>query len=60
MFLEPWESGAETSERHTPKHKYEIFVTLHIQASAENVATKPRTECRVPYESLVIRKKPET
>ena len=40
-----------------PIDKYENFVTAHMEAAAECIPTKPRAECRVSWESLVVRKK---
>ena len=45
------------SERHTVNDEYENFVTTHIEAAAECLPTKLRAKCRVPWESLVVRKK---
>ena len=47
----------ETSERATPNDEYENFVTTHMEAAAECIATQPRPKCTVPWESLVIKKK---
>ena len=45
------------SETHTPNDKYENFITAHTGAAAECILIKPRARCRVPWESLVVRKK---
>ena len=41
----------------TPSNEYEDFITAHIQATAECITTKPRLNCRVPWESKTIRGK---
>ena len=35
----------ETSERHTPKVKYENFVTAYMEAATECIPTEPRVKC---------------
>ena len=45
-----------TSETHT-LNKYESFVTAHIEVVAECIPTKPRAKCRVPRESLAVKRK---
>ena len=47
----------EISETHTPNDKYKIFVTAHMKAAAEFLLTKPVVICKVPWESLIVRKK---
>ena len=47
----------ETIERHTANDEYENFITTHIEATAECIPIKPRTRCRVPWESIAFRKK---
>ena len=48
----------EISETYTPNDKYKNFITAHPKAAAaECISTKPRAKCRVPWESLVVRKK---
>ena len=49
----------ETSERHYPNDEYENFVTAHTEEAAEYILTKPRTKCRIPWESIAIREKHE-
>ena len=41
----------------TPNDEYENFLTAHMEAAAECIPTKPRTKCRVSWESQVVRKK---
>ena len=47
----------EISEANTLNDEYENFVTSHMEAAAECILTKPRVKCRVPSESLAVRKK---
>ena len=47
----------DISERHTLNDKYENFVTAHMEAAADCIPTKPRSKCRVLWESWVVRKK---
>ena len=47
----------EISETHTLNDEYEYFVAAHMEAAAGYIPTKPKAECRVPWESLVVRKK---
>ena len=47
----------EISEWHTQNDKYENFLTTHMEAAAACIPTKPRTKCRAPWDSLVVRKK---
>ena len=43
-----------TFERHTLSDKQENFVTIHLEAAAEYIPTKPKAKCRVPLESRAI------
>ena len=45
--------------KHSPNDEYENIVIAHIEAAAGYTATQPRDKCRVPWESLVVRKKNE-
>ena len=47
----------EISETPTPNDEYENFVNAHLEAAAECIPTKQRTKSRVPWETLVVRKK---
>ena len=48
---------SEIFEIYTPNDEDEKFVTAHMEAAAENIPTKPIAKCRVPWESLGVRKK---
>ena len=37
--------------------EYENFINAHMEAAAECIPTKPRPKCRVPWETLTVRKK---
>ena len=47
----------EKTETHTPNDEYENFIKAHLEAAAKYIPTKYRTESRVLWETLVIRKK---
>ena len=47
----------KSSEKHTPNDEYENFVTTHIEATAKCIPFKPRIKCRVPWKSIIVRKK---
>ena len=34
--------------------EYELFVIAHIEAAAKGIATKLRSKCRVPWESIAV------
>ena len=41
----------------TLNDEYENFINAHLEAAAECIPTKLRTKSRVPWETLVVRKK---
>ena len=45
------------SETQTSNDEYENFVTAHMEVAAECILTKPRAKCKVPWESIIVRKK---
>ena len=45
------------SETPTLNDEYENFVNAHLEAAAERIPTKQRAKPRVPWETLVVRKK---
>ena len=47
----------EISERYTPHDGYENFATAHIEIAADCTLTKQKAKYRVPWDSLVVRKK---
>ena len=47
----------QKTETHTPNDKYENFVNTHLEVAAECIPTKQRAKPRVPWETLVFRKK---
>ena len=47
----------EISETPSLNNKYENFVNAHLEAATECIPTKQRAKCRVPWETLVVRKK---
>ena len=47
----------EISETPTLNDEYENFVNAHLEATAECIRTKQRAKSRVPWETLVVRKK---
>ena len=47
----------EKTETHTPNNEYENFVNARLEVAAECIPTKQRAKPRVPWETLVIRKK---
>ena len=47
----------DTSERYILNDDYENIITIHIEAAAKCIPTKPRTKCRIPQESIAVRKK---
>ena len=52
-----FDSLQEISKTHTLNEEYENFVNTHMEAASECIPTNPRAKCRVPRESLVVRKK---
>ena len=48
----------EISEKRTLNDEYENFTAL-MKAAAECITTKLNAKCRVPWKSLVVRKKNE-
>ena len=47
----------EKTETHTPNDEYENFANAHLEAAAEFIPIKQRAKPRVPWETLVVRKK---
>ena len=47
----------EISETSTLNDKYANFVNTHIEVATECIPTKQRAKPRVPWETLVVRKK---
>ena len=47
----------EISETLTPNDEYENFVNAHMEAAAKSIPTKLRAKHRVPWETLVVKKK---
>ena len=47
----------EISETPTPNDEYENFVNAYLESAAEYIPTKQRAKRRVPWETLVGRKK---
>ena len=39
------------SERHILNDKYKNFTQAHKEAAAKCIQSKPRTKCRIPWES---------
>ena len=52
-----FETLQEKTEMGTPNDEYENFVNAHLEAAAKCIPTKPRTQFRVPWETLVVRGK---
>ena len=48
---------SQKSEKHIPNDEYENFVNAHLEAAAECIPTKQRGKPRVPWETLLVRKK---
>ena len=46
----------EISETHTLNGEYVNLVTAHMEVAAEHIPSKPKAKCRVPWESVVVRK----
>ena len=47
----------EISETPTPNDEYENFINAYLKAAAERIPTKQRIKIRIPWETLVVRKK---
>ena len=50
-----FETLQEKTEKGTPNDEYENFVEAHLEAASKCIPTKPRTEYRVPWETLAVR-----
>ena len=47
----------EKTEKGTPNDEYENFVNAHLEAAGKCIPTKPRTNYRVPWETLAVGEK---
>ena len=47
----------EKSKTHTPSDEYENFINAPLEAAAECIPTKQRAKLRVPWETLVVRRR---
>ena len=52
-----FETLQEKTEKGTPNNEYENFVETHLEAASKCIRTKPRTNFRVPGETLAVREK---
>ena len=52
-----FETLQEKTVKGTPKHGYENFINVHLEAAAKCIPTKPRTKYWVPCETLAVREK---
>ena len=52
-----FDAQQEISETPTPNDEYENFVNAHVEAAAECIPTKQKAKSRVPWKTLVVRKK---
>ena len=52
-----FETLQEKTEKATPNDEYENFVEAHLEAASKYIPTKPRTQYRVPWETLAVREK---
>ena len=52
-----FETPQEKTEKGTQNDEYENFVNAHLEVAARCIPTKPRTEYRVPWETLGVREK---
>ena len=52
-----FETLQEKTEKGTPNDEYENFVNTHLEVAAMYIPTKPRSEYRVPWETVAVREK---
>ena len=52
-----FETLQEKTEKGTPNDEYDYFVSAHLEAATKCILTKPRTEYKVPWETLAVREK---
>ena len=58
MLRKKFDALQEIPEALTPNDEYENFINAHIEAAAaECIVTKLRAKHRVPWETLVVKKK---
>ena len=43
----------EIYERHTPNDEYEIFITTHMEATADFIPSKPKTNDEITLKSML-------